>query len=207
MANHQLLYDGPGADSDVRVRFRLRDGSGTIVHDESRMLERDASFRLNLSSHFPRTADLSIGSIAIDRYAGGPMVRGTTRPQIEITCAKSAASLHFQAPAPDQTRSLRTRWRPDVERCLFSIVNSGRRPYTVEFTYQTDNGREPQSLGAAECVVPPHGAVLHEVTLPVDANAKLGDGLLLLKWRTRGEGKLHFICMTRDGERLSIDHQ
>ncbi len=207
MANHQLLYDGPGADRDVRIRFRLRDSDGAVVHNERRMLESGTSFRLNLSSNFPQSAGLSIGSIAIDRYATGPMVRGTTRPQIEITCAKSAARLHFQAPAPDQTKSLRTRWRPEVERCLFSIINFGRRPYRVEFAYQTDDSLKPERLGEAECTVPPYGAAMHAVELPSHALGALGNGLLLLKWQTHDEGKPHFICMTRDGERLSIDHQ
>ncbi len=206
MANHQLLYDGPGADRDMRVHVQLRDGVGKLVHRDKRLLARDDDFRLNLSAHFPESRDPAVGSVAIDRYASGPMVRGTTRPQIEITCAKSAASLHFQAPAPDQSKSLRMRWRPDMERCFFSIVNSGSRPYQVTFAYRANDDRADQHYGGADCTVPPFGAKLHEVELPSRVAEDLGGGLLRLSWQTQGEGKLHFIVMTRDGERLSIDH-
>lgn len=206
MANHSLLYDGPGGERPLRVRYRLRDGGGREVHRARITLEPGGDLRHDLSSHFPDSDTLGVGSIALDRFASAPTVRGTTRPQTEIISPRSATSLHFQAPGYDQTRSFRTPWRPDVERGFFTIVNTGSRPYHVAFSYWVNDDLAAPQLGAAECTVPPHGAALHEVALPESAKAALGAGLLQIRWQARGAGKVHFVCQTRDGERLSIDH-
>ena len=206
MANHQLLYDGPGANSDVDIRYRLRDGAGNTVYKERRTLAKDENFRIDLSSKFPPADTLSIGSIAIDRYPDRPTVCGTTRPQIEINCPKSAASLHFQAAAPNQTSSHRIPWQPDIQRALFTIVNAGRQPYRVNFSYWINESRQLAPIGEAERLVPPFGSILHEVDLSAEAVRALGSKFLQVRWQTVGHGKLHFICLSRDGERLSIDH-
>ena len=206
MANHQLLYDRLGSDAEFSIRYRLRDGGGRTVFQERRVLERGGNFRIDLSSKFPSSRELSVGSIALDRFASHPTVRGTTRPQIEINCARSAASLHFQAAGPDRKSSIRIPWQPDMQRALFTIVNGGRRPYRVAFNYRVDDGRRCDLLGAAERVVPRFGAAIHEVDLPSDAANVLDGKFLQARWQAQGYGKLHFVCLTRDGARLSIDH-
>ena len=206
MANHQFFYDETGLEADFEIRYRLRDDVGRTVFQERRVLEKDGSFRIDLSSKFPSAGVLSVGSIALDRYAGHPTVRGTTRPHIEINCARSAASLHFQAAGRDQTSSLRIPWQPDTQRALFTIVNGGRRPYRVAFSYRADGDQNVPPLGEAERLIPRFGAAIHEVALSVDAANALGGKFLQVNWQTRGLGKLHFVCLARDGTRLSIDH-
>ena len=206
MANHRVLYDEAGSEADFKIRYRLRDDLGRTVFRERRVLEKDGNLRIDLSSKFPSASALSVGSIALDRYASRPTVRGTTRPQIEINCARSAASLHFQAAGPDQTSSIRIPWQPDTQRALFTIVNGGRRPYRVAFHYRADGDQNAPSLGEKECVIPRFGAAIHEVALSAAAAAALGGKFLQVNWQTRGLGKLHFICLARDGARLSIDH-
>ena len=161
---------------------------------------------MNLSHFFPATKELAVGSVAVDRFASRPTVRGTTRPQTEILFPRSAASLHFQAAGYGQNRDFLTVWCPDVERYMFTIVNSGRNPFHVVFTYHVDDDEMAGPLGADDRIVPPYGALLHEVTLSDTAEARLRDRLLRIHWRSRGYGKLHFVCMTREGDRLSIDH-
>lgn len=206
MANHSLLYDGAGGEYPFRVRYRLRDGAGREVHRARLTLEPDSELCQDLSTYFSASDVLAIGSITLDRFAAAPTVRGTTRPHIEIVSPRSATCLHFQAPGHDQTRSFRTPWRPDVERGLFTIVNTGPRPYQVAFSYWINDDLGAPQLGAALCKVPPHGALLHEVELSENAQAALASSLLQIRWQARGTGKLHFVCLTRDGERLSIDH-
>jgi bacterioferritin-associated ferredoxin len=206
MANHSLLYDGVGGEHPFRVRYRLRDGAGREFHRARLTLEPDSELRQDLSACFPASDALAVGSITLDRFAAAPTVRGTTRPQIEIVGPHSATSLHFQAPGHDQIRSSRTPWRPDVECGLFTIVNTGPRPYHVAFSYWVNHDLGAPQLGAAQCTVPPRGAMLHEVELSDKAQAVLDSSLLQIRWQARGAGKLHFVCLTRDGERLSIDH-
>jgi hypothetical protein len=55
-------------------------------------------------------------------------------------------------------------------------------------------------------VIPRFGAPIHEVDLSGDAANALGGKFLRADWQTRGLGKLHFVCLARDGARLSIDH-
>ena len=47
---------------------------------------------------------------------------------------------------------------------MFSIVNAGRRPFHVSFTYHVDGDERTGPLGANDHIVPSYGALLHEVT-------------------------------------------
>ena len=206
IVNQPMLFDGPGADQPFDIRYCVRDASGSVVRRDRRKLEPGGCLRVNLSRFFAPTKELAIGSVAVDRFAAHPTVRGTTRPQTEILFPRSAASLHLQGAGYGQDHDFRTAWRPDVEQYMFTIVNAGRKPFDVAFTYHVDGDDRTEPLGADDRIVPPYGAALHEVTLPDAAATMLKDKLLRIHWRSRGYGKLHFVCMTRDGERLSIDH-
>lgn len=206
MANHSLLYEETGGECDFDIRYCLRDKTGGTVWRDRLPLNRDTEIRVDLSEHFPPSPEIEIGSIALDRYAMHPTVRGTTRPQTEVVSKQSAATLHFQAAGHDQDKSFRAAWHPNVERLLFTIVNASSAPFRVIFGYWPNTRVTGAPLARVEHTLPPFGTALHEVELPAGAAEDLNGEMLLIRWRTHGYGKLHIVSMARDGNRMSIDH-
>lgn len=203
MANHPLLYDGDGI-ADFDIRFKIRNGAGEIVFEGRETLPKGAAFRHDLSRHLDSGEALAVGSIQLDRFAKQPGVRGTTRPQIEVVTRKAAASLHFQAPTQAYDKVIAVRPRPGEERLLLTAVNCSRR--TLEVTVDIAPPGSREAIAVMKRTIAPFAAELIEPSISAAAFDHSIGGLLELRFRTNGFGKLHIVSAVSDLSRLSLDH-
>ncbi|MEZ5670403.1 MAG: hypothetical protein R3F55_23815 [Alphaproteobacteria bacterium] len=203
VSNHALLYQRGSGETDFRIAYQIRDTSGRIVLRARETLPVDGMLRLPLSQHLPPAEELTVGSVAVDRVAVRPGVRGTTRPQVEIVTASAAASLHFQAPNRGYRKSVSFHYRPTAERIFFTAVNCADAPFSLSLSYRlAETGNE--TFATADHALGPFEGRLIEAKPSLPAGRD--EALVTADLRSSGYGKLHLLIASPDLSRLSLDH-
>jgi hypothetical protein len=209
IANRSLLFKGEVCAPPMDIELTVRAADGTIVQDGVHHLAREADLRVDVSSMLPPPPPGSpqVGSVRIARKAASPGFRGTTRPQIEIIASKGAACVHGQAPAPTTGSWQTFLCRPGEERLFFGVVNAWKKPMTVTFTYPHSlvaDGSPPPS--EKNEILPPYGAVLHEVVLSAEERARFEGQPFAVRWESAGLHKAYILCAAPDLSSFSVDH-
>jgi len=204
MANHPLLFVDRNEISDFDIRYTIRNGAGEVVHRGSESLPKNGDIRCDLTSVFGDPADLSIGSVKLDRLACRPAVRGTTRPQIEIVTPVSASTLHFAAPNSAYDTTFALKYQPDEDRNLITVQNCANGPFRLDLQYFADGG--VGELHSVRLDLVAYESRLCAIDLPSDARRALGDRLLIIRIRGAGLGRLHLLNSRNDYSRISLDH-
>ncbi len=213
LANYSLLY-GADLPPEFTVRIRVRDGAGNIVRAEERRLAPQSELRFEASRFLPAADDvtpygrfgISAGSLEVDRIAGRPGVRGTTRPQVEFVSPGGSSTLHTQGLGKTMNRRFTCYHRPDVERIFFTVISDADEPRRVGLRVRemTDTG-PTRLLLSRDTIVPARGTGI--VPLRLDGEPDIPGGALV-ECHIEGAlgGKVHAVCGAPDFSMLSFDH-
>jgi bacterioferritin-associated ferredoxin len=213
VANHSLLYEGEERPPDFDVDVTVRDAEGQVRHHGTHGIPLGSALHLNVSRFLPPSEPeqggqrLGIGSVTIRRRARRPGFRGTIRPQIEIISPAGSCAVHSQAPGGLPEQWFTGLYRPDADRLFLSFVNASAKALPVELAYPFEpDDQAAEALLVQRLVVPPHGARLHEITLPSPYAARFLNRLFSVRWRSSGISKVHVLCATPNLDRFSVDH-
>ena len=210
ITNRSMLFEGDECAPGTHIELIIRDKSGRIVQHEKKEVGPETTWRFPVSVFLNEAAPISesekvgIGSMEIRRRSVQAGIRGTTRPQIEIVTPKAACAVHSQALSGAGQRWFGCVYHPNDERILFSLLNGVGHEAKIELSY-------PMGIQGVEPIVrsvtlPPFGAALHELALPADVAAKIGDEAISVSWRAESAHKVWVICASRELDRFSIDH-
>ncbi len=209
--NWSMLFEGKECAPETAVDFVVRDDRGVIVHRRREVLAPESSTRVNVSRYLPPAdgggAKPVTGSVEIVRRSRNPGVRGTLRPQIEIIAAAGGCAVHSQAASGPVERSFTCLYRPNDDRLFLSLVSRSKRPMDVELEYPLLKA-QPDHLPPLRRVesIPPYGARLHEIEMPMPYRDELEGELFSIRWRAPAPYKPYLLCATPNLDRFSIDH-
>lgn len=211
VANDSMLFEDAIAAPPMHVDLVVRDGEGRVRHESRHHLGTNEELRHDVSQYLdaPRNGSLAIGSVVVERRALRPGYRGTTRPQILVEAPSGCCAVHTQAAHGPGDLWFAYHHRPPDQRLFMGLVNHTGRPMAFRMSYPLDPIGTPDVDPIQEQVtVPPRGSRLHEVVVPGESVAKLGDRLLRLRCRSTAPGgrKVSFICASPGLDAFSIDH-
>ncbi|MBT5859652.1 MAG: hypothetical protein HOH89_00695 [Alphaproteobacteria bacterium] len=211
VANQSLLYEGEFNAPPTDVAVEIRSEDGTVVHRGTKRVEPGSALRLNIGEHLLDAARKSggngflAGSVAVGRKMIRQGVKGTTRPQIELTGINGHCSVHAQGIKSSRTQWTDIVWRPADERIFLCLIN--REPTQINVPVELVARDSLKSPLAAEIVqIPGWGSRIHELTIPVSRVAEIGDGLVTVFWTPPGLHASFLLCGSPNLSRLSIDH-
>ena len=210
ITNRSMLFEGEQCAPSMRMDFIVRDHQGRFVKRVRENVAPESSFRYRISEALQesmppaKAGEVGIGSVEIRRQGMSAGIRGTTRPQIEIVTPNAACAVHSQAMTGAGRNWFACLYRPGQERMFFSLLNGVNRDMAIEMSYPIGvPGVEPVTH---RIQLPPRGATLHELKLPEDIAAKVGDMPISITWTAPAPHKVHAICATPALDRFSIDH-
>lgn len=203
LSNHPLLFEAGSGETGFRISYTVRDSAGRVVLRGNDALDVGGMMRVCLTQWLPASDHVMLGSIAVDRLAKRPGVRGTTRPQVEVVTRSGAASLHFQAPNRGYRSSVSFWSKPDSERTFFTAINCSKQPLKVRLSYALAE-TEGAVLTNEEYLLSGYECRLIEAAPPAIGDA--AGALITANLWTSGYGKLHLMIADPDLSRLSLDH-
>lgn len=210
ITNWSMLFEGNECAPLMRMDLIIRDEAGNIIKKVREDVAPESTFRYRVSAPLfekmpPVPNDrVGIGSVEIRRQGMSAGIRGTTRPQIEIITKKAACAVHSQAMTGAGRNWFSCLYRPKDERMFFSLLNGVNRDMIIEMSYPIGiTGVEPL---VHRIKLPPRGATMHELTMPPQMAAAVGDSPVSVTWVAPAPHKAHAICATLPLDRFSIDH-
>jgi hypothetical protein len=205
VSNHALLFEDSEVVVDFRIKFVVRDETGNVTERQDFALDVGEFQRINLSALMPPSDELRVGSVAVDRFAEKPGLRGTTRPQVEIIGPGAASTLHMQAAGWKYGQDVVFSDEPDVQRVGFTAVNAGPDPVDLRFRYR-ELGSETV-LKDERMTVDPWASKLHWVELSdVLPRDQPGKRTMMVQYEGVGHSKMHLVIADANLNGLSLDH-
>ena len=154
-----------------------------------------------------------IGTIEVKRQSTSRGFYGTTRAHTLIKMPGGIASVHMGL--PNTTRQNSTRWvyNPGGQRMFISFVNWWPVKTAVRLRFPIFDGLEITDTPVPQIVnmiIPPNGAVLHEINIPKEYQEKCGiqegQTFTLNFDISKGAHCAHMYYATPDLNCISIDH-
>ena len=205
VSNHALMFEDTEMVVDFRINFVVRDESGNVMSQQKFALDVDEFQRINLSELMPPSDELRVGSVAVDRFAKKPGLRGTTRPQVEIIGPGGASSLHLQAAGRKYGQDIVFCDEPDVQRVGFTAVNAGPESVNLRFRYR-ELGNDAV-LKDERVTLDPWTSRLHWVELSdLLSRDQSGKRLMMVQYEGIGLSKMHLVIADANLNQLSLDH-
>ena len=215
IANQPMLIRESTEPPTLEYVLTLRDSAGKQHATTRDSIPLGKTLRLNLTELSNSAEDacraasndpngLSVGSFEVVCKWATPGVRGTTRPQIQLSGTGGSSSVHTVGPSGAPEHWVSCLSRPDAERVFISCVNASKKDLTVDVNYP---------VGVSGCTPTEHhvsvkaqGAGLFEVRLrPEQANA-VGELPFPLRLSGRGLKMVHYLSASPELERVSLDH-
>jgi hypothetical protein len=205
VSNHALLFEDAEVVVDFRIGFSVRDQSGKMVSQQKFALDVGEFQRINLSELMPPSDELRVGSLAVDRFAEKPGLRGTTRPQVEVIGLGGASALHLQAVGPKYARDVLISDDLGVQRVGFTLVNAGPKPVEMSLRY-TELGNDAV-LKDERVTVEPWASKLHWADLSdVPHQDQPGKRVMMVHYEGSRLSKMHLVIADGSLSRLSLYH-
>lgn len=206
VCNDPPLYAEAAPPQPMQVRIIVRDNEGRIRADQSQDVTAERPFDANVSAFLPEPADgePELGSVEVIRSWRKPALRGTTRPQIVIEAPGGCGAVHTTAPNGPGATWYSALARSGEDRILLGVINPSDRPLHVQFQYPYASGHKASPRG--EATLPPHGALLHEVSLNEAENAALFDKPFSMRCDADGAHKVYLFTASQTLDRFSVDH-
>ncbi len=206
VCNDPPLYAEAAPPEPTRVRIIVRDGQGRVCADQSHDVTAERPLDVDVAAFLPEPAngEPGLGSVEVIRSWRKPALRGTTRPQIVIEAPGGCGAVHTTAPNGPGATWYSALARRGEDRILLGVVNPSSRPLHVQFHYPYAPGHQASSHG--EATLPPHGALLHEVSLNEAENAALFGKPFSMRCDANGAHKVYLLTASPGLDRFSVDH-
>jgi hypothetical protein len=205
VANHAMLFEDAEMVVEFRVNFVVRDESGNVVSKQKFALDVGEFQRINLSELMPLSDELRVGSVAVDKFAEKPGLRGTTRPQTEIIGPGGASTLHLQAAGRKYGNEVMFCDEPDVQKVGFTAVNAGPEPVDMRLRYR-ELGNDAVLQDVRVTVAPWASKLLWVELSDVLPRDQPGKRVMMAQYEGIGLSKMHLVIADANLSRLSLDH-
>ncbi|MDA0786180.1 MAG: hypothetical protein O3B37_07800, partial [Proteobacteria bacterium] len=137
--------------------------------------------------------------------ADHPAMRGTMRPQLEILAAHGTCALHGQGDVGPRETWFTMQHRPDDERLFLLLINTSGKRQAADISYPHDaSAAQPEVQTMLN--LPARGTGLHEIKLPPDAAARIGNLPFSGRADLQHPCRVYLVCATPMLDRFSIDH-
>lgn len=206
VCNDPPLYAKDMPLQAARVRIIVRDGEGCIRADQSHDVTVEQPLDIDVAAFLPQPANdmPGLGSVEVIRTWRKPASRGTTRPQIVIEAPGGCGAVHTTAPNGPGATWYSALARRGEDRVLLGVVNPSGRPLHVQFHYPYAPGHQASPRG--EAILPPYGALLHEVLLDEAESVALFDKPFSMRCDADGAHKVYLFTASPALDRFSVDH-
>ena len=206
VSNDPPLFSQGVVAPPCEVTVIVRDADGRVRHRRVYDVTQAEPLDLEVSQFLPAVeADLpAVGSVEVLRKWQAPGVRGTTRPQFLIKAANGCGAVHTQAESGKGGTWYTALYRPQEDRILLSVINPAASELQVAFSYPYD--APIGSPAEAKVSIPPHGSLLHEVSLPAAGHGLAEDMPFSIHIAANGAHKCHLFTADRNLSRFAVDH-
>lgn len=215
IANLPMLIRESIAPPTLELSLTLRDSGGKRHARTRDVIPLGETLRLNLTELSTSAEDacrsvgtdkegLGIGSFELVCKWSTPGVRGTTRPQIQLSGAGGSSSVHTVGSSGAREHWISCFFRPGAERLFITCVNSSKSEVEVGVAYPfAVSGCTPTDDHVA---VPARGAQLFEIRLTPEQARAVGKLPFSVRVSCRGLKMIHLLSASPGLEQLSIDH-
>lgn len=215
IANQPMLIRDSIAPPTLEFSLTLRDSKGKRHATARDAIPLGETLRLNLTELSASAEDacrsagtdkegLGIGSFELVCKWSTPGVRGTTRPQIQLSGVGGSSSVHTVGSSGAREHWISCFFRPDAERLFITCVNASKSEVEVGVAYPfAVSGCTPTDDHAA---VPARGAQLFEIRPTPEQARAAGDLPFSVRMSCRGLKMLHLLSASPGLEQISIDH-
>jgi len=201
VSNFSLFNEGIVCAPSALIKVVVRDGLGSICHKKSYVLNKEEKLKVNVSNFLPAQENerFSVGSVEVLRNFSASGVRGTTRPQLEISSHGGNGMVHMQSDSLNKSGGFSCVYRPKEDRLYVAIINTGKAKITFLVECMQKN------LGVSvkdKVVINPYETKLY----PVSSDKLISDNWVDIKWSTNGRRSIYVLCSSIDDNLFSVDH-
>lgn len=212
VANHSLNFEGNIAAPPIIYAVTIYDAEGNFRLRQRQRIQMGESWRLNLTDAFSEEArandTLTVGLMKIKWHFCAPGMRGTARPQIEISAQSGSCAVHTQRAGGALDRQVTLISHPTAQRIFLTIVNPTRRATKGFFQYPfVDDDVGSDAPASHQVYVAAKGASIHEILLDGEAASRIVGRPMGVRVVMNNPGhKMHVLYAAPDLGRISIDH-